>query len=318
MEPTAEIQNEFPETAESGGRHIGRMMILDLARAFRNSVEGRGREGLLSEEHKADLINSLTEAEDILTFNDYRYVYEFLARTSLAFQLQAKTAEAAYWKLRALLDPLEQAETAYLRLARAFNLLPEEGEAKNPGRTKKPARLPTPLFPETPGAEETPEAPPAGPAAARPPAFFRRARLSPLGLTEEFLLSRGQEFKEFREEYAQALRECYVLTETVRLIGEMVQVPDVAYSLAAVDLDPCRILNNIMAAIVRNIRRCGLYEGENTVGNLRAGLGQIFLPLDPQSLRPTAAAIKKARRLMDFTIVQGRTETLYAALRGSA
>ena len=95
------------------GHEVGQLMIKDLAKSYKNILENKGDEGLLTFEDKMLLVDGLKKSEDIKRYNEFRHVHEFLITAPILFSLYEKTASNAFWKIYHLLREAQQAEREY-------------------------------------------------------------------------------------------------------------------------------------------------------------------------------------------------------------
>ena len=95
------------------GHEVGQLMIKDLAKSYKNILENKGDEGLLTFEDKTLLVDGLKKSEDIKRYNEFRHVHEFLITAPILFSLYEKTASNAFWKTYHLLRETQQAENEY-------------------------------------------------------------------------------------------------------------------------------------------------------------------------------------------------------------
>jgi len=84
-------------------------MIADLVTAYKKISQGT-KKGLLSESEKAKLVNRLEKKEDIKSYNEYKYVHDFVVTVPLRYMLAENIAEAAFWKLYNLLKNVDRVE----------------------------------------------------------------------------------------------------------------------------------------------------------------------------------------------------------------
>jgi hypothetical protein len=91
------------------GNEVGRLMIADLVTAYKNALHGTEK-GLLSDSDKAMLVNNLEKKADIRTYNEYKYVHDFVVTVPMRYMVSQNMAEAAFWKLYHLLTSVRQAE----------------------------------------------------------------------------------------------------------------------------------------------------------------------------------------------------------------
>lgn len=102
------------------GDEVGRMMLEDLVLSYRYTLtpDNPALPPLLTDEQKTTLVNALKTPEDILRYNEYRYVHEYLLNAQMFILLQSRSADVKFWQLYPQLELLRAAEeerTAFLR-----------------------------------------------------------------------------------------------------------------------------------------------------------------------------------------------------------
>lgn len=134
-------------------------------------------------------------------------------------------------------------------------------------------------------------------------------------LAESVLAHKKEELSRLLADYLAALREALVIKAAVGLMGKFVGVPEVESLVGEVNLNQTETLNEAMCRLPELIIRRGVFPGERPAGELKAELAEVLVPLPTDQLKPTAAALRKARRAVDFSTAQGQSEKLYAILR---
>lgn len=81
------------------GDEVGRLMIKDLVATYKNAVEHRTLDGVLTDSEKQSLVDNLEKKEDIRRYADYKYIHDFLEKAPILFGLYQQTASISFWKL---------------------------------------------------------------------------------------------------------------------------------------------------------------------------------------------------------------------------
>lgn len=102
------------------GDEVGRLMIADLIAAYKNALAayknaltGGDVKGILTDKEKAELVNCLEGRENIIRYNKYRYLNDFLTRFPTLAGLQEQIFDNFYFRLYALLGNAKAAENEY-------------------------------------------------------------------------------------------------------------------------------------------------------------------------------------------------------------
>lgn len=300
------------KTHKLTGVEVGRLVLRDLAIVHRNTRELRA-EKILAPAEKANLVNALTEPAEVADYNDYRYFHEFLSRLAISFNVHQQSADARFWQIFCVLDGLRLAEKEN---AHVLLLLPR---IMSPGQYEQARSLFNPsggegfgrgvAVIETAGfAEDTYKIGKNGQFQYPTPAW-RQEYMAEKVLENEIALTLV--LGGFRE----TVREAMVIKTAVDIIGRFLEVPELSGLVGEVDLAPVETLNRVMAEVPELVVRRGLFAGERPEEELRAGLSELFRPIDLKRLKPSARAKAEARRVLDFSVARGQAEKLYKILR---
>jgi len=141
-------------------------------------------------------------------------------------------------------------------------------------------------------------------------------------MAEDFLEHRAKDFTTLLDRLKEALKECFVLQEAIRLFAEYTNIPEITVVVDDAAIDRMIYLvegfNALMVDMPFGIGRYGFIDNERPVDELKAELADIFKPIDIDALKPSQQAIQKAKAIMSFDIVKGDTERLYKILRGQS
>lgn len=110
--------------SSADGAEVGRLFIRDLVLAYQSPEGGPPPMG---GEDKARLVDGLTDPDEIAVFNEYRYVYEYLAKAAITCSLHRQTAQTAFWKMAFILMGFLYTD-ARDKLAVQRPLFPEAGD----------------------------------------------------------------------------------------------------------------------------------------------------------------------------------------------
>jgi hypothetical protein len=93
------------------GEEIGRLMIADMVKAYKNALNGEDNE-LLTDTEKNTYVNMISGKKDIKQYNNFRYIHEYVFMLPMRYSLHEQTAEACFWKLYYILQNASQAESS--------------------------------------------------------------------------------------------------------------------------------------------------------------------------------------------------------------
>ncbi|UQZ91330.1 hypothetical protein C4J81_18710 (plasmid) [Deltaproteobacteria bacterium Smac51] len=255
------------------GTEAGRLILEDLALRYYQSSKGQNPDGNLSLERKAELVNSLTEPEDIVQYNNYRYVHEHLARAAIDFNSHRKNAEAAFWRMLFILEAVRRPDGRMQALRPLF--APPQKTSKTPPILATPSLFPDPL--ENPADD-----------------VFRGEMAEML-----FALLKSWRF---------SLREAAAVKTAINLLAEYVKIPKIKYMAA--DLD-----DGAAPRLATLAREAALDVRPDSLARARLDrFAEMAAEITPESLKPTAQAVRRGRKALGFKTVQGGMADFYALL----
>lgn len=95
------------------GEEVGRLMILDLAEAYKRRLAGEiTSEGLLTEAEKTAMVSKILGNNDIRVYNAYRDIHNFLINTQPFILMYSMQAELYFWRLFSMALKIYNAENA--------------------------------------------------------------------------------------------------------------------------------------------------------------------------------------------------------------
>lgn len=111
----------------------------------------------------------------------------------------------------------------------------------------------------------------------------------------------------------EGVKESLVIKETLKLLSEYIDIPEIEIMVGEVTLiDNIIHLNDVMESIQEVIFRPGC------ASELKKELKEVLKPIKTEDLKPTPEAIKKANKLINLDIfVNNEEEKIYQILRGA-
>ncbi len=111
----------------------------------------------------------------------------------------------------------------------------------------------------------------------------------------------------------EGVKESLVIKETLKLLSEYIDIPEIEIMVGEVTLiDNIILLNDVMESIQEVIFRPG------DASELKKELKEVLKPIKTEDLKPTPEAIKKANKLINLDIfVNNEEEKIYQILRGA-
>ncbi len=115
--------NQIIKSGKLTGEEVGRLMIKDMIALYEEALKDRaileGRKeakGILTYAQRTALVNGLNTKEDILTYNEYKGLHDYLNKVPAVFDVYQLDAEATFWRLYHLLREFKHAEEENNRL----------------------------------------------------------------------------------------------------------------------------------------------------------------------------------------------------------
>lgn len=105
---TTNIEHILKKT-QITGEEIGRLMIKDLIVQYENILQGKDGE-LLADNEKDILVDKLNTREDIMIYNEFKYIHDFVVSIPIRYELSKAVLERDFWKLYYLLRAVENSE----------------------------------------------------------------------------------------------------------------------------------------------------------------------------------------------------------------
>ena len=279
------------KTTSMTGDDVGRLLIADLVTLYKNALQGT-ENSVLSISETTRLVNSLENTKDIRTYNEYKYLHDFVVTVPIRYLLAQNQAEVVFERLSNALERVRDAETA-IQVHRQAPIIVTQSEYFQNLRERdqkvfailQENHLTQGMVDEN-GLYSPPKAYP----------FMNDFRAEKLLAEATHILGWIQDLKLHYQ-------EMYAYHAFLSIAEEFTQVKDLQILLSPVDDSLIHKINCLFLLW----QEIGLADGrdEEKRNHLTQSLQKMLVPIQPSSLRPTKNAIKAAKNNMSFTIFHG-------------
>jgi len=118
-------------------------------------------------------------------------------------------------------------------------------------------------------------------------------------MAESIIINATTPTIEIRNEMIENLGAMYAVNATVKIISELIELPEIAIFTYLPDPHPPQEYNQAIQGLPEMIERAGIAPGERSAENMQAAIASLFRKIDPDKQKPTEAAKEKAK---DFLI----------------